>query len=241
MAGGKPTPRRWVVVPMDDRAGKRRLPDIHSITNSRRTVMQTTPFTIRAATAKDLNALARLATLDSQPALCKPALVAEIAGEPAAAIDLEARRIIADPFQPTAAVVEHLRLGASKLCGPPPKRPSSNRIAAVGALASIGVVMIASQAGAATPPDLATKKISGAPATLAQNASARLEITVVNRGGRAGKATKTDVLVSADRRRGKDIRIARVATKAFGQKSQRKLRANAKLPPGKKAGNYFVL
>jgi hypothetical protein len=212
--------------------------------------MQPTPFTIRAATARDDQVLARLATLDSQRALCRPALIAETAGHPAAAIDLKARRVVADPFQPTAGLVEHLRLSAAtlcgppgtpKLCGPPPKRPRSNRIAAVGALASIGVVMIASQAWAATPPDLATTKISGAPASLTANASARLEVTVANRGGRASRATKTDILLSADRRRGQDIRIARVATKAFAPGAKRRLRAGVKLPPGVKAGSYFVL
>jgi len=131
-------------------------------------------------------------------------------------------------------------MSTANLCGPP-KRPRSNRIAAVGALASIGVVMIASQARAATPPDLVTTKISGAPATLTANSSARLAVTVANRGGRTGKATKTDVLLSADRRRGKDIRIARVATKGFAPHAKRKLRAGVKLPPGVKAGSYFVL
>lgn len=213
--------------------------------------MQPTPFTIRAATARDDDVLARLATLDSQHALRRPALIAESAGHPAAAIDLEGRRVIADPFQPTAGLVEHLRLRAATLCGPPatpnlcgpppPKRPAGNRIAAIGALASIAVVMLASQAGAATPPDLAATKISGAPATLSQNASAKLEITVANRGGRAGTPTKTDVLLSADRRRGRDIRIARVATRAFSARSKHKLRAGVKLPPGVRAGTYFVL
>jgi hypothetical protein len=131
-------------------------------------------------------------------------------------------------------------MSTANLCGPP-KRPGSNRIAAIGALASIGVVMIASQARAAAPPDLATTKISGAPAALTQNASTRLEVTVANRGGRTGKATKTDVLLSADRRRGKDVRIARVATKGFAPRAKRKLRAGVKLPPGVKAGSYFVL
>src|SRR4051812_9012703 len=235
MTGGKPTPRRWVVVPMGDRAGKRRLLDVNSTANSRRTVMQPMPFTIRTATARDQDVLARLATLDSQRALSGPALIAEIAGQPAAAIDLKAGRVVADPFQPTAGLVEHLRLRAIELCGPP-RQPASNRIAAVGALASVCVVMIASQAGAATPPDLATTKISGAPAALTQNASAKLDVTVANRGGRASRGTKTDVLLSADRRRGKDIRIARVATKGFAPHAKRKLRAGVKLPLRVKAG-----
>jgi hypothetical protein len=107
--------------------------------------MQPTPFTIRAATAQDQTALARLATLDSQRALREPALIAEIAGQPAAAIDVKAGRVVADPFQPTAQLIEHLRHRAAALCGPP--RPRGNdRIAVFGALASSAVVLIASQA-----------------------------------------------------------------------------------------------
>src|SRR4051794_30800048 len=182
---------------MGDRAGKRRLLDVNSTANSRRTVMQPMPFPIRAAAGRDQDVLARLATLDSQRALCGPALIAEIAGQPAAAIDLKAGRVVADPFQATAGLAQHLRLGAAELCGPP-RGPGSNRIAAIGALASIGAVMIASQAWAAAPPDLAATTISGAPAALTANASARIDVIVANRGGRAGKATKTDLLLSAD-------------------------------------------
>ena len=82
--------------------------------------MHPTLFTIRAATARDEHALSRLAVLDSQRALRAPALIAEIAGRPAAAIGLKGG-VIADPFQPTASIVRALwRLGAATLCGPPP-------------------------------------------------------------------------------------------------------------------------
>jgi hypothetical protein len=104
--------------------------------------MHPTPFTIRAATARDEHVLAQLAALDSQRALCAPALIAEIAGRPAAAIDLKTRRVVADPFQPTAGITEHLRLGAATLCGPPakpklcgpPRRPQGSRIRALASL-----------------------------------------------------------------------------------------------------------
>jgi hypothetical protein len=89
--------------------------------------MHPTPFTIRAATARDEPALSRLAMLDSQRALRAPALIAEIAGRPAAAIGLKGKRVVADPFQPTASIAEHLRLGAATLCGPPPRRPKPRR------------------------------------------------------------------------------------------------------------------
>jgi hypothetical protein len=226
---------------MGDHGVKRRLPGMPFTTNPRRTLMHPTPFTIRAATARDEHVLARLATLDSQRTLRAPALIAEIAGHPAAAIDLKTSRVVADPFQPTIGLTEHLRLEAASLCGPPPRWPRGSRIGAVAALVATGMLLIASQAGAATPPDLAATKISGTPASLATNATARLDVTVANRGGRAGKATKTDVLLSTDRRRGKDIRIARIATKAFASHAKRRLRAGVKLPPGIAPGGYFVL
>jgi hypothetical protein len=84
--------------------------------------MQPTPFTIRAATADDRPALTRLAELDSRPPIVRPALIAEVRGAAAAAIGLADGRIVADPFTPTAALVEHLQLRAAALCGPPPRR-----------------------------------------------------------------------------------------------------------------------
>ena len=60
---------------------------------------------IRLAGDADESALERLAQLDSARPLEHPILVAEIRGDVAAAIDLDARRTIADPFQHTA----HLR------------------------------------------------------------------------------------------------------------------------------------
>ena len=71
-------------------------------------------YNIRKATEVDAPALHRLAELDSQRPLSGPALVAEIAGNPAAAISLADGRVIADPFQPTvvARQVLRMRLGA---------------------------------------------------------------------------------------------------------------------------------
>jgi hypothetical protein len=57
----------------------------------------------------------RLAELDSQRPLTGPALVGEIDGRPAAAISLTDGRVVADPFQQTAALVAHLRLRARAL------------------------------------------------------------------------------------------------------------------------------
>lgn len=57
----------------------------------------------------------KLAHLDSQRPLTGPALVGEIDGRPAAAISLADGRVVADPFQHTAALVAHLRMRARAL------------------------------------------------------------------------------------------------------------------------------
>jgi hypothetical protein len=67
---------------------------------------------IRLAGDADEAALERLAQLDSARPLEHPILVAEIGGSVAAAIDLDARRTIADPFQPTARLRAQLQARA---------------------------------------------------------------------------------------------------------------------------------
>jgi hypothetical protein len=71
--------------------------------------------TIRPAFPDDAAALARLAALDSQRLPLGPLLLAEIDGEPWAAIALETSRVVADPFRPTAALVDLLRGRAAQL------------------------------------------------------------------------------------------------------------------------------
>lgn len=71
--------------------------------------------TIRPGFPDDAAALARLAALDSQRLPLGPLLLAEIDGEPWAAIALETSRVIADPFRPTAALVDLLRDRAAQL------------------------------------------------------------------------------------------------------------------------------
>jgi hypothetical protein len=56
-----------------------------------------------------------LAELDSQRPVTGPALVGEIDGRPAAAISLRDGRVVADPFQHTAALVAQLRMRARAL------------------------------------------------------------------------------------------------------------------------------
>ena len=86
-------------------------------------------YNIRKATETDEPDLRRLAELDSQRPLWGPALVAEIGGEPAAAISLSDGRMIADPFQPTAVARQMLRLrfGALQAYSQTPSLPDRIR------------------------------------------------------------------------------------------------------------------
>jgi hypothetical protein len=67
---------------------------------------------IRAARGSDGAAIARLAELDSRPVPAGELLVAEADGELVAALSPSAGASIADPFRPTADVVELLELRA---------------------------------------------------------------------------------------------------------------------------------
>lgn len=71
--------------------------------------------TIRGAYPDDTCALRRLAALDSQRLRSIDLLVAEIDGELVAAVALDQDWTIADPFRPTAAVVDLLRARAAQL------------------------------------------------------------------------------------------------------------------------------
>jgi hypothetical protein len=72
----------------------------------------TTALTIRRADLADLAALDRLAALDSTSAPTGDTLVAEVAGELWAALEVHSGRAIADPFRPSGELVELLRLHA---------------------------------------------------------------------------------------------------------------------------------
>ena len=65
---------------------------------------------IRQATSADAFALRRLAALDDVKALRGEVLLAEQAGEIRAALSLAEDRSIANPFAPTADLVEILRM-----------------------------------------------------------------------------------------------------------------------------------
>jgi hypothetical protein len=64
---------------------------------------------LRAATDRDAIILDKLAALDSAPPLHAPAVVALVDGRPVAAASLSDASIVADPFVPTADVVELLQ------------------------------------------------------------------------------------------------------------------------------------
>jgi hypothetical protein len=70
---------------------------------------------IRVATPADRDELRRLAALDSARALTGTVLVAQSDGEIRAAYSVEERRAIADPFVPTAGLVELVKARAALL------------------------------------------------------------------------------------------------------------------------------
>jgi hypothetical protein len=78
---------------------------------------QNDTIAIRTANAADEGALRRLATLDSADTLSLPALLAEVDGEPRAALSIADGKSVADPFAPTADLVTLLRMRASLLIG----------------------------------------------------------------------------------------------------------------------------
>jgi hypothetical protein len=79
---------------------------------------------LRRATADDAAALTRLARLDSAPRPRGDLLVAEVEDEIVAAVPFDGGRAIADPFRPTADVVELLRVRAERFA---PRRTRTPR------------------------------------------------------------------------------------------------------------------
>lgn len=83
---------------------------------------QLNEMVLRAARPTDETVLRRLAALDSTRPLQGNALVAEVDGEPVAAIGLADGRVVADPFRRTADAVELLRVRAQRLTPTPTTR-----------------------------------------------------------------------------------------------------------------------
>ena len=74
---------------------------------------------IRTARPEDAADLFRLASLDDARSIdADHALVAELAGDIVAAIDVLEQRPIADPFRPTGAYVDLLRMRAEQVAAP---------------------------------------------------------------------------------------------------------------------------
>jgi hypothetical protein len=72
-------------------------------------------ITIRRAVAGDGASLVRLAQLDSKRPPSGSFLMAEVDGQPWAAIELESGEVLADPFHPTADLAEMLWLRAARI------------------------------------------------------------------------------------------------------------------------------
>jgi hypothetical protein len=86
------------------------------------------PIRVRPATVADAGALDALAQLDSARAPAEPRLLAEIDGRAIAAIGVLDRRVVADPWVPTAAAVEALQAAAAELRGPERRRRWTTRL-----------------------------------------------------------------------------------------------------------------
>ena len=71
--------------------------------------------TIRKASRDDEPAIARLSEQDSASPPAEPRLIAELEGDAVATISLADGRSVADPFRPTAAIVELLRVRCEQL------------------------------------------------------------------------------------------------------------------------------
>lgn len=86
-------------------------------------------YTLRTAAPADRRAVEKLARLDSQAPLRGDVLLAEDDGRPVAAMSLDDRRVVADPFVPTACAVALLRERAEHLH--PDRRRKRHRRAAL--------------------------------------------------------------------------------------------------------------
>ena len=87
-----------------------------------------TDITVRRSVAADRSELERLAALDSARPPTGPALVAEADSRMLAALPLGSGRPIADPFEPTAAVVALLELRAEQIAAGQRGRGWSKRV-----------------------------------------------------------------------------------------------------------------
>lgn len=88
--------------------------------------------TLRIAYPDDAQVLAWLAELDEAPPLGGPVLMAEVEGSPTAAVSLSDFRAIANPYEPTEALVQLLMVRARQLQEPErSRRPRLVRLRAL--------------------------------------------------------------------------------------------------------------
>ena len=86
---------------------------------------------LRRAHADERAAVDRLAKLDGARRLTgDDVLLAVVDGEPVAALSLDDGRVVADPFRPTAEVVDLLRVRARRLAAPARSRSRRRRLRA---------------------------------------------------------------------------------------------------------------
>lgn len=83
----------------------------------------TAPLVLRPATAHDADALERLAALDSARPLTGDVMLVYAGGDVRAAVSLETGRAIADPFYPSAELVELLHAAAGGRTARRSRRP----------------------------------------------------------------------------------------------------------------------
>jgi hypothetical protein len=91
--------------------------------------------TLRIACPDDAQVLAWLAELDEAPRLEGPVLIAEVGGCARAAVSLSDFRTIANPYEPTEALVQLLMVRVRQLHAP--ERPRRLRLARLRALFSV--------------------------------------------------------------------------------------------------------
>jgi hypothetical protein len=72
-------------------------------------------LTVRLATGADRAAIARLAELEQAAPPAEPVLLGVVMERPVAALSLSDGRVLADPFTPSADLVELMRLRARQL------------------------------------------------------------------------------------------------------------------------------